>query len=41
MGGRDVSTAIDTTAIPTGNWTFDPTHSSVGFTVVYMRRLPW
>jgi polyisoprenoid-binding protein YceI len=36
-----VSTTIDTTVIPTGTWTFDPTHSSVGFTVVYMGVAPF
>ncbi len=36
-----MSSTIDTTAIPTGTWTFDPTHSSVGFTVVYMGVAPF
>lgn len=36
-----MSTTIDTTAIPTGSWAFDPTHSSVGFTVVYMGVAPF
>ena len=35
-----MSTTIET-AIPTGSWTFDPTHSSVGFTVVYMGVAPF
>lgn len=36
-----MSTTIGTTAIPTGTWTLDPTHSSVGFTVVYMGVAPF
>lgn len=36
-----MSSTIDTTVIPTGTWTFDPTHSSVGFTVVYMGVAPF
>ena len=36
-----MSSTIDTTAIPTGSWTFDPTHSSVGFEVVYMGVAPF
>jgi polyisoprenoid-binding protein YceI len=35
-----MSSTIDTTAVPAGTWTFDPTHSSVGFTVVYMGVAP-
>jgi polyisoprenoid-binding protein YceI len=37
-----MSNTIDTTtAIPTGSWTFDPVHSTVGFTVVYMGVAPF
>ena len=36
-----MSSTIDTTVIPSGTWTFDPTHSSVGFTVVYMGVAPF
>jgi polyisoprenoid-binding protein YceI len=36
-----MSSTIDTTAVPAGTWTFDPTHSSVGFTVVYMGVAPF
>jgi polyisoprenoid-binding protein YceI len=32
---------IDATVIPGGTWAFDPTHSSVGFTVVYMGVAPF
>jgi polyisoprenoid-binding protein YceI len=35
-----VSTAIDT-AVPPGTWTIDPTHSTVGFTVLYMGVAPF
>jgi len=36
-----MSSTIDTTAIPSGTWTFDPVHSSVGFTVLYMGVAPF
>ncbi len=37
-----MSNTIDTTtAIPTGSWAFDPVHSTVGFTVVYMGVAPF
>jgi polyisoprenoid-binding protein YceI len=37
-----MSNTIDTTTpIPTGSWTFDPVHSTVGFTVVYMGVAPF
>ena len=36
-----MSSTIDTPVIPSGTWTFDPTHSSVGFTVVYMGVAPF
>jgi polyisoprenoid-binding protein YceI len=36
-----VSTTTDATVIPAGAWTLDPTHSSVGFTVVYMGVAPF
>ena len=36
-----MSSTIDAVAVPSGTWTFDPTHSSVGFTVVYMGVAPF
>ena len=36
-----MSSTIDATVIPSGTWAFDPTHSSVGFTVVYMGVAPF
>jgi polyisoprenoid-binding protein YceI len=30
-----------TQAVPTGTWTLDPTHSTVGFTVIYMGVAPF
>jgi polyisoprenoid-binding protein YceI len=36
-----MSSAIHTTAIPSGTWAFDPVHSSVGFTVLYMGVAPF
>ena len=36
-----MSNTIDSTVVPTGSWTFDPTHSTVGFTVVYMGVAPF
>ena len=36
-----MSSTIDATVIPSGTWTFDSTHSSVGFTVVYMGVAPF
>jgi polyisoprenoid-binding protein YceI len=36
-----MSSTIDATVIPGGTWTFDPTHSAVGFTVVYMGVAPF
>jgi polyisoprenoid-binding protein YceI len=35
-----VSTTIDT-AVPAGTWALDPTHSTVGFTVLYMGVAPF
>ena len=35
-----MSTTIDT-AVPAGTWTLDPTHSTVGFTVLYMGVAPF
>ena len=35
-----MSITIDT-AVPTGTWTLDPTHSTVGFAVVYMGVAPF
>jgi polyisoprenoid-binding protein YceI len=40
-GGTDVSSTIETSIVPAGTWTFDPTHSAVGFTVVYMGVAPF
>lgn len=36
-----MSSTIDTTRVPTGTWAIDPTHSTVGFTVVYMGVAPF
>lgn len=36
-----MSSTIDTAVIPSGTWALDPTHSSVGFTVVYMGVAPF
>lgn len=36
-----MSSTIDTTQVPTGTWAIDPTHSTVGFTVVYMGVAPF
>ena len=36
-----MSSTIETTTVPAGTWTIDPTHSSVGFTVVYMGVAPF
>ena len=36
-----MSSTIQTTAVPAGTWTSDPTHSTVGFTVVYMGVAPF
>jgi polyisoprenoid-binding protein YceI len=36
-----VSSTIDSTVIPAGTWALDTTHSSVGFTVVYMGVAPF
>ena len=36
-----MSSTIDAPVVPSGTWTFDPTHSSVGFTVVYMGVAPF
>jgi polyisoprenoid-binding protein YceI len=36
-----VSNTIESPIVPAGTWTFDPTHSSVGFTVVYMGVAPF
>lgn len=35
------TTEARTTAIPTGTWKLDPTHSRIGFTVVYMGVAPF
>ncbi len=36
-----MSSTIETPVVPAGAWTSDPTHSSVGFTVVYMGVAPF
>jgi polyisoprenoid-binding protein YceI len=36
-----VSSTIETSVVPAGTWTLDATHSSVGFTVVYMGVAPF
>ena len=36
-----MSSTIETATVPAGTWTIDPTHSSVGFTVVYMGVAPF
>jgi len=36
-----VSSIIERTAIPTGTWVSDPTHSTVGFTVLYTGVVPF
>ena len=36
-----MSTAIDTTGVATGSWAIDATHSTVGFTIVYMGVAPF
>lgn len=36
-----MSSTIETTTVPAGTWTLDPTHSSVGFSVVYMGVAPF
>jgi hypothetical protein len=36
-----LSTTIDTTQVPTGSWAIDATHSTVGFTIVYMGVAPF
>jgi polyisoprenoid-binding protein YceI len=36
-----MGSTVDATVIPSGTWTFDSTHSSVGFTVVYMGVAPF
>jgi polyisoprenoid-binding protein YceI len=36
-----MSSTVPTTAVPAGTWTSDPTHSTVGFTVVYMGVAPF
>jgi len=36
-----LSTAIDTTGVATGSWAIDATHSTVGFTIVYMGVAPF
>jgi len=40
-GGKHVSNTIETSVVPAGTWAIDPTHSSVGFTVVYMGVAPF
>jgi polyisoprenoid-binding protein YceI len=36
-----VSSTIETSVVPADTWTLDPTHSSVGFAVVYMGVAPF
>ena len=36
-----MSSTTESPVVPTGTWTIDPTHSSVGFTVVYMGVAPF
>ena len=36
-----MSSTIETPVVPAGTWSLDPTHSSVGFTVVYMGVAPF
>lgn len=36
-----MSNTIETSVVPAGTWAIDPTHSSVGFTVVYMGVAPF
>ena len=36
-----MSSTVETTAVPAGTWAIDPTHSTVGFTVVYMGVAPF
>ena len=36
-----MSSTTESSVVPAGTWTFDPTHSSVGFTVVYMGVAPF
>jgi polyisoprenoid-binding protein YceI len=36
-----VSSTTESSVVPAGTWAFDPTHSSVGFTVVYMGVAPF
>ena len=36
-----MSSTIETSVVPAGTWTLDPTHSSVGFAVVYMGVAPF
>ena len=36
-----MSTTTQASAVPTGTWTLDPTHSTVGFTVIYMGVAPF
>jgi polyisoprenoid-binding protein YceI len=41
VGGAHVSSTTESSVVPAGTWAFDPTHSSVGFTVVYMGVAPF
>lgn len=36
-----MSSTLEPSVVPAGTWTFDPTHSSVGFAVVYMGMAPF
>ena len=36
-----MSSTIEQTTIPSGTWAIDPTHSTIGFTVVYMGVAPF
>jgi polyisoprenoid-binding protein YceI len=36
-----MSSTTQASAVPTGTWTLDPTHSTVGFTVTYMGVAPF
>src|SRR5262245_52015647 len=36
-----MSSTTQASAVPTGTWTLDPTHSTVGFTVIYMGVAPF
>src|SRR4029078_4104223 len=40
-GRQDVSSTIDAVVVPSGTWTFDPTHSRAACTVVYWGVAPF